>query len=597
MKKANYLLMLVLAMILVLAACGGSNNKDDNKADSNNSDSDSDVIDIDDFDTRAETGDVEEGGTLNFGLVSDTAFEGTLNFNFYSGAPDAEVIEWFDESLLDIDENHTFTKDGAASFEFTDDHKVWTFTIKDDVNWSDGEPVTAEDWALSYEVIGHPDYDGVRYGEDFEIIKGMSEYHKGEADDISGIKVIDDKTLEITYDNPTPSLLAGGIWPYAMPKHIFEDIDVADMSSSDAVRKNPVGFGPYVVDSITPGESVVYKKNEDYWRGEPKLDEVVLRVVDPSVVAEELKSGKIDLVDSFPTDQYPDNEDMDGVKWLGKTDNAYTYIGFKLGTWDKEENRVDYKPEESKVGDVELRRAMWHAVDNDAVGEEFYKGLRWGANTLIAPTHPDYYNEDLEAPKYDVDEANEILDDAGYEWADGEDFRTNPDGEAFTLNFASMSGGDIAEPLANYYIQSWKEVGLDVELLDGRLQEFNTFYDRVGEGGNDDPEVDIYMGAWQVGDDVDPDGLYGPKAMFNFTRYESDENTALLEKGVSDKAFDLDYRQEVYQEWQELMVEEIPVFPTLYRAVLVPVNENVLNYSIDDGDEPNRHEIGLKEID
>src|SRR5699024_6467898 len=164
------------------------------------------------------------------------------------------------------------------------------------------------------------------------------------------------------------------------------------------------------------------------------------------------------------------------------------------------------------------------------------------------PTHPDYYNEELEAPKYDVDKANEILDEAGYEWADGEDFRTNPDGEEFTLNFASMSGGDIAEPLANYYIQSWKEVGLDVELLDGRLQEFNTFYDRVGEGGNDDPDVDIYMGAWSVGDDVDPDGLYGPTAMFNFTRYENDENTALLEKGVSDEAFDLDYRQEVYQE-------------------------------------------------
>src|SRR5699024_3274271 len=192
---------------------------------------------------------------------------------------------------------------------------------------------------------------------------------------------------------------------------------------SDEIRKNPVGMGPCVVDSITPGESVVYKKNEDYWRGEPKLDEVVLRVVDPSVAAEEMKSGKLDLVDSFPTDQYPDNEDMEGVHWLGDTDNAYTYIGFKLGTWDKDESRVDYKPEDSKVGDVELRRAMWYAVDNDAVGEEFYKGLRWGANSLLAPTHPDYYNEDLEAPTFDPDKANEILDDAGYEWADGEDFR------------------------------------------------------------------------------------------------------------------------------------------------------------------------------
>src|SRR5690625_7438659 len=114
---------------------------------------------------------------------------------------------------------------------------------------------------------------------------------------------------------------------------------------------------------------------------------------------------------------------MEGVTFLGKIEGSYTYIGFKLGTWDKEAKRVDFNPEESKVGDVELRRAMWYAVDNDAVGDEFYKGLRWGANSLIAPTHPDYYNEELEAPKFDLDKANEILDEAGYEWVDGEEYR------------------------------------------------------------------------------------------------------------------------------------------------------------------------------
>src|SRR5699024_3755528 len=106
-----------------------------------------------------------------------------------------------------------------------------------------------------------------------------TEYHDGEADSISGIEVIDDQTLEITYDKPTPSLLAGGIWPYALAKHIFGDMEVADISSSDEVRKNPIGIGPFKVTSITPGESVTYEKNEDYWQGEPKLDEVTLRVV------------------------------------------------------------------------------------------------------------------------------------------------------------------------------------------------------------------------------------------------------------------------------------------------------------------------------
>ena len=601
MKKTSMrflLLGLLLTLVFALAACGGddketSDSKVDESALEKPQPNEDGTFNIEDFPKSMPEGEVEEGGTLNFGLVSDTAFEGTLSFNFYSGAPDGEILNWFDESLLSMDENYQYTQDGPASFEYSDDYKVWTFTIRDDVYWHDGEPVTAEDWAFSYEIIGHPDYEGVRYGSDFTIIEGMEEYKAGEADSISGIEVIDEKTLQITYKSPTPSLLAGGIWPYATPKHVFEGIEVKDMPDSDPVRKNPIGMGPFKVESITPGESVVFKKFEDYWQGEPKLDEVVLRVVDPSVVAKELESGKLDMVDSFNTDQYVDNQDMEGVVFLGDIDNAYTYIGFKLGTWDKENSRVKYNPEESVVGDVELRRAMWYAVDNDAVGKRFYDGFRWAGTTLIAPSHANFHDDTIEVPTYDPDKANEILDEAGYEDVDGDGFREDPDGNELVINFASMSGGDIAEPLANYYIQAWNEVGLNVQLLDGRLQEFNTFYERVGQKGDDDPEVHVYMGAWSVASDVDPAGLYGPDALFNFPRYESEENNRLLEEGVSEKAFDIDYRIEVYKEWQELMVEEIPVFPTLYRSILVPVNENIRNFSAGHTDLPQLHLTGF----
>lgn len=602
MKKFNsskILLTLMLVFVLVLAACGGGS--DDKKKDKESGGKSEDgLYSIDDFNTKTANTEDGKGGTLNYGLVSDTAFEGTLNYNFYAGAPDAEVLQFFDESLLDADENYVYTQDGAAKFEHSDDYKVFTFTIGKDVNWHDGKPVTAEDWAYSYEVIGHKDYDGVRYGSDFTIIKGMEEYHDGKADSISGIKVVDEKTLEITYDNPTPSLLAGGIWTYAMPKHVFEGIEVKDMSASDAVRKNPVGMGPFKVETITPGEAVTFSKNEDYWRGAPNIDEVVLKVIDDSVVINELKNGTVDLIGSnavgtFPVDQYPDNADMSNVEFLGKTDNAYTYIGFKLGTWNDEEGQVDYKPEDSKVGDVELRRAMWHAVDNDAVGNKFYNGLRWNASGLIAPSHPDFHKEDMKAPTFDPEKAKEILEEAGYKDTNDDGFREDKDGKELVLNFASMSGGDTAEPLANYYIQSWKDVGIKVELIDGRLQEFNTFYDRVGNGGNDDPEVDIFMGAWTVGSDVDPAGLYGKDAMFNFPRYADDKNDELLAKGVSVDAFDQKFRQDVYAEWQEYMIEEIPVFPTLYRAVLVPANKRVGNLDIATGSDFTWNKLTLTE--
>lgn len=586
MEKTNdkkRILALMFFMALVLAACSNGSNEGSEDA----------IYSIEDFSQDSSTeGEAIDGGTLNFGLVTDTPFEGTLNFNFYSGTFDNEIIKWFDESLLSVDKNHNYTQDGAATFEVSEDHRTFTFTIRDDVNWHDGEPVKAEDWAYAIEVIGHPDYDGPRYDSSFRNIEGMEEYHQGDTDSISGLEVVDEKTLKITYIEGTPSLLAGGIWPYALPKHIFEEIPVEDMSASDVVRKNPIGFGPFKVDSIVPGESVSMTANEDYWQGVPKLDGVTVKVVNPQTVVQALKSGDVDVVDSFPADQYADVEaELTNVEFLGTVDMSFSYIGFKLGTWDKEAQEVKPNPD-AKMADINLRRAMWYAVDNDAVAKQFYHGLRWNANTLIPPSHPDYHDSSIKAPTYDPEKANQILDEAGYVDVNNDGMRENPDGEELVINFASMSSGDIAEPLTNYYIQSWEKVGLNVQLLDGRLIEFNSFYDKVGQNGNDDPAVDIYQGAWSVATDVDPSGLYGRQAIFNFSRYASEENDRLLKEGLSEEAFDLEYRQEVFNKWQQLMVDEIPVFPTLYRAILVPVNNRVVNYSIG-ADFMGFHEIGV----
>ena len=571
------ILALILMSLLVLAACGGESSDE--------------MFSIDDFDqVKTNEGDATGGGELVFGLVSDTPFEGTLNYNFYSGNPDVQIIDWFNESLLAIDGNYNYTQDGAATFEVDRDSSSITFTINENLNWHDGMPVTAEDWAYAYEVVGHPEYDGVRYTQALSSVEGMPEYHAGEADTISGIEIINDKTIKITYSQFTPSLLSSGIWAYPLAKHIFEDIAIADMASSDAVRRNPIGYGPYIVDSIVPGESVTLVKNEDYWRGEPKLDSVTVQVINPNVVVQSLETGRVDVVSSFPADQYKDNYEMSNVEFLGMTDLAYTYIGFKLGRWDADAGEVVVDPD-MKMADVNLRRAMWHAVDNNAIGDQFYNGLRWNATTLIPPTHPDYHDDSIETPEYDVDEANKILDEAGYLYVNEDDeFRSDKDGNELVINFASMSGGDTAEPIAQYYMQAWEKVGLNVKLLDGRLQEFNTFYDRVEA---DDPDIDIYQGAWGVGSDVDPSGLYGRTAAFNYPRFASEENDRLLAEGLSEDSFDYAHRQAVYSEWQQLMVDEIPVFPTVYRALIVPVNNRVTDYAIGAGTGKYTYEIGV----
>ncbi|WP_374719684.1 oligopeptide ABC transporter substrate-binding protein [Parageobacillus toebii] len=562
--------MLVVLLLGLTACSSNSTNNKDNKNQTVQKE------DISKFPmTVKNDGKIVEDGVLKYGLVSDTPFEGTLSYAFYEGDPDFKILQFFDESLFHINKDYEITNDGAATYELSDDKKTMTIKIKDNVKWHDGEPVKAEDLEYAYLVIGHKDYTGVRYGDALiQDIVGMEEYHSGKADKISGIKVIDDKTLTITWKHANPSVLTG-IWAYPLPKHYLKDVPIKDLAKSDKIRKNPIGFGPFKIKKIVPGESVEFVRNDDYWAGKPKLKGVILKVVSPQVVLQALKKGEIDIAE-FPTDQYVNAKGTKNIQFVGKIDLAYNYIGFKLGHWDakKQENVMD----NPKFQNKKLRQAMAYAINNKEVADRLYHGLRFPATTLIPPSFPSYHDKNAKGYTYDPEKAKKLLDEAGYKDVDGDGFREDPNGKKFTINFLSMSGGDIAEPLAKFYMQCWKDVGLNVQLVDGRLAEFNSFYDMVQ---NDDPKVDVFAAAWATGTDVDPYGLYGRNVMFNFSRWVNEKNDELLEKGHSEQAFDKEYRKKIYNEWQALMNEEVPVIPTLYRSVIYAVNNRVKNYSAD----------------
>nr|WP_124069156.1 oligopeptide ABC transporter substrate-binding protein [Filibacter tadaridae] len=535
-----------------------------------------------------------EDGELTYGLVSDSPFEGTLSTVFYSGAPDAEVMQFFTEDLLAADGDYLITNEGAATYEISDDNKKIKVMIKDNVNWHDGEPVKASDLLYSYELLGHPDYVGERYDFMKENVVGMPDYHAGKTDKISGINVIDDKTIEFTFTEATPSILSG-FWSTPTPRHHVGDVMTGELTmeelmASDKIRVNPIGFGPYKVAKIVPGESVLYERYEDYWRGKPALKSIVLKVVSSATALEALKKGEIDYAD-IPADQYLNAKTIENVELLAKVDLAYTYIGFNLGEWDaeKEENVMDPT---KKMANKLVRQAMWHAMDNETIGKELYHGLRFPATTLIIPVFEGFHDSSNEGRPYDPEKAKALLDEAGYIDVDGDGFRENDKGEEFVLNFASMEGGETAEPIAKFYMQNWADVGIKVQLLDGRLHEFNAFYDLLKK---DDKRVDIYQGAWGTGSDPDPEGLYGRTAAFNYPRFTSEKNDELLEAGTSEKAFDTEYRKDIYNQWQELMVEEVPVAPTVYRYALTAVNKRIVNYSIDPGSDLWLYEMGVSE--
>ena len=571
-KKALLGLVTVAGLTLTLAACGGNSSK------GTSSSSDSATADTGDFKLKtSNTKEAVKGGTLEIAEVSDTAFTGIFNDAFSEMALDSTFFGPANESLFTYDKDLKI-KDGAAKVKFDEAAKSVTITLRDDLKWSDGKDVTADDLVFPYEVIGDKDYTGVRYDSSMKNIIGMEDYHDGKADSISGIKKDNDKQITISYKEFTPSILqgGGGVWSSAMPKHAFEGIAVKDMPASDPVRKNPITFGPYVVNKITAGESVEFTPNKYYYGGTPKLSKIIMKTLPTSSATASMKSKEFDIYDGMPNSEYTSWKDLGGYELLGQQDTAYNYIGFKLGKWDDTKG-VNVTDSNAKMADKSLRQAIGYAIDNEAIAQKLYNGLQTRANSLIVPAFGTKYDKDLKGYTQDVKKAKKLLDDAGYKDTDGDGYREDKNGKKLEINFAFRDGGTTAKSLAEYYIQAWKEVGLDVKLATGRLIEVNSFYDKIQ---NDDPSIDMYQAGWSTGFDPDQSGLYGEDAKFNFTRFVSDENTKLIKEMQSKDAFDDAKAAKIYKNWQEYANEEAFVIPTTYTFVVTPVSDRVTGYDI-----------------
>ena len=604
MKKKYWLLLsTVFAIMLVLAACG---DDEESSTSGTTTEKDSEKTEETTTDNGGSTtaeaptlpeevtndGDVIAGGTLKYALVTNSPFQGILLQELYDDGYDGDILELMSNSLFALDGDFLITDEGIAKLDVDGDNNKATITIQHDVKWSDGEPLTADDIIFSYELIGHPEYTGIRYDGDFQNIIGAEEYKAGTADTISGIKKIDDKTVEISFKKVSPAIFSGGdgLWTAAAPKHQLKDIPVADLISSDAVRKNPVTLGAFKVDKLVDGESIQFLANEYYWQGKPKLDKIVLQVVPQASIAEALRTGQYDFASSYPATQYDGVKDLQNLTVLARPELAYSYIGFKLGKYDNTNGINLTDVENAKLGDVKLRQAVAYAMDIESVGERFYQGLRSRATSLIPPAFASFHNNSLTGYNYDPEKAKALLEEAGYKDVDGDGIREDKNGEKFSINLAGMSGTDTDEAIVEYYRQNWKDVGLDVQLTTGRLIEFNSFYDKVKA---DDKEIDMFMAAWGTGTNPSPIGLYGKDASFNYSRYTTDELEALLVDIDSKEAIDTDYRANAFKAWEQYMFENATTVPMYFRTEIKPINKRVKYYNVNYANETEWHEIEL----
>ena len=577
MKKLSKIMALCLATSFLFTACGKTEKKESNGTKQEEKKKDSGVQDNLVIENE---GTPVENATLKIAYVSDSPFTGIFHQAFATGNPDMEILAYSTNGTFKMDENYKLTNGGGADIEFNVDEKKATITINEKYTWNDGTPVTSADFLEYYKIVAHKDYTGVRFDDEMRNVVGIDEYHDGKAKDISGFKTLSDKKFEIHFKAFSPAILWGGGIPFEpVPSHKLKDIPVKEQEAHDITRKNPLSPGPYYIKEIVPGQQVIFEANPYYYKGQPKVKTVVWKIVPSAQIVAALQAGEYDLTVGLNADLYSKVKSLSNIKVGVQDDLSYSYIGFKLGKWDKAKGEAIPDPN-AKMADVKLRQAMAYAIDNDLVGTKFYEGLRRNATQLMIPAFKEFYDDSIKGYTIDLEKAKQLLDEAGYKDVNGDGIREDKNGQPFKINFASMSGSAIAEPITNYYIQQWKLIGLDVQLTNGRLIEFNSFYEKVQA---DDPEIDIYQAAWGTGSNPNPTSLYGRKASFNFPRFATPELDAILNKINSVEAIDKEYRSKAYKEFANYMFENVPVVPTLFRKSIVAVNNRVKKWDITPG--------------
>ena len=564
-----------MALTMLLAGCSSASNKSASQG-------------AVEFKTSVDNGGTAiQDGKLKVGILSADPLTGMFNPVFYLQATDYYVMEDTMAGTFSTDESYRLKQDvddDPVKFHLDKDKKEVTLTVNKDLKWSNGKDVTADDIIATYNLMGNKAYtDNARYSDEFEVIEGMKDYHDGKASSISGITKKDDKTVVIKYTEIKPSLLWGsGFISTFLNKDQVEAASKDFSKFSEAeLNTKPLSYGPYYFDKVVNGESVLAKANPYFYKKDDvKIKEIEYKVVSPAQASAVIKNGEIDYMKSLTTGVYEGVKDAKNGAVLGQPDFYMSYVGFKLGKYDKEKGESVVDPN-AKAADVRVRQAFGYAVDWDQINEKIYKGLRF------TPTGSGFYPpivkmfHSAEGEKYtkDVEKAKKLLDEAGLKDKDGDGLREDKNGNKLTFNFAIRNTGqDFDQALADTFIKSWKEVGLDVKLVDGKLMAPKDWSQRVQ---GDDPGIDIFQGAWGLGTDPNASSLVGKSTPLNYQRYTTEEIQKSLDAMGSSDMFDDKKLVEAYQKFDKQFREDAAWLPFSWKSDLTWVNKRIKNLDVE----------------
>ncbi|RCK70724.1 ABC transporter substrate-binding protein [Desertihabitans brevis] len=363
----------------------------------------------------------------------------------------------------------------AESWESSEDARTWTFTVPEGRLWSDGQPLTSDDVAWTFQQVIDND--------------ALQQANGGLVENVESVTAPDPQTVQIQLTAPQASN-PGAELPI-VPRHVWEGVDAATYANDT----DTVGSGPFVIESATTGQSVEMAANPHFWRGAPKVSGitwVVYRNSDAAVQG--LRAGEIDVLNGLTPAQFQSLEGQPGITTNSGAGRRYQSIAINPGAIDAEGNPMgDGNP---ALRDPVLREAIFTAIDRQALLDTVRQGLGVPGQTEVPSVYADYFGfaPGYQAWPFDPAAANQMLDEAGYERGpDG--IRLDQDGEPLRLRLMGRNTDASHQQMADFIGPWLADIGIATDVM---MVQPNQVNDDSTLGN-----YDLYFTGWGIGPDPD----------------------------------------------------------------------------------------------
>jgi peptide/nickel transport system substrate-binding protein len=502
------------------------------------------------------------------GYVTEVSFSDAKILNPILSNDDAssDVHERLFEAALDQDPfSGELVPQLAKAWDVSEDGLTYTFEVRDDVSWSDGTPVTAKDFAFTYESLMSGKLDSPRLSN--------VEY-------IQEVNLLDDYHVEFVFSEVNCVALndLGLGW---LPAHMYAP-DFSDIMTNTLNTEPTVTNGPFLFQEWVKDDHITLVRNSNYYLGAPHLDGWIFKVVPNATVGvQQLKTGEVDVYDGIDPKYLVEMELQEHLSIFKYFDDGYTYVAFQMGDPSNPQPRFNEDGslnEEHGVhpilGDVRVRQAITYATDRNAIISKVIFGQGAPLEADVLPGIEWAYNSDLAPREYNVEAAASLLEEAGWIDQDGDGVREchgcmySEEGTPLAMKLITNAGNETRESIGLILQDQLGDLGFDIEF---EPMEWNSFLDTiVGQ------KFDMCIVGWtSMGSDPDDEGTFGsladlPDAAFNFVSYYNPQVDELLSKAKTMSGCRVEDRGPLYRQIQEYIYEDAPyTFLYVPRSILV----------------------------